>query len=66
MNYNLIILEVTINLGFDKKTVVYRFTSEKEVEKYLNNSRYILSYKRIAEYNNLSYKEFTEKWRNRS
>ena len=65
MNYNLIILEVTINVGSWKNTVVHRFTSEKEVEKYLNNSHYIISYKRVAEYKNLSYEEFNEKWRNR-
>ena len=65
MNYNIIIIEVTIKVGAWNNTVVHRFTSEKEAEKYLNNSHHILSYKRIAEYNNLSYEEFTEKWKNR-
>ena len=65
MNYNIIILEVTINLGAYEKTVIYKFTSENEVEKYLNNSHYIVSYKRIAEYKNLSFEEFNEKWKNK-
>ena len=65
MNYNLIILEVTINVGSYENTIIHRFTSENEVEKYLNNSHYIISYKKVAEYKNLSYEEFNEKWRNR-
>ena len=65
MNYNLIILEVTFDTGFGEgKTVIHRFTSEKKVEKYLDN-RFIISYKRIAEYKDLSYEEFNEKWRNK-
>ena len=61
--YNLIVVKVTIDMGGDKKqTMIHKFTSESAFENYLNN-RFIVNYKVIANFHNLSFENFTNLWK---
>ena len=63
---NIFIAKVTLSkeVTGSESTVFQKFTSQEEINAYLRNSRYILSFEIVKTYTDLSFKQFSDLWNN--
>ena len=63
---NIFIAKVTLSneVTGSESTVFQKFASQKEINAYLRNSRYILGFEIVKTYTDLGFKEFSDLWNN--
>ena len=63
---NIFICKVTLSneVTGSESTIFQRFASQEEIDAYLKNSRYILSFEIVKTYTGLTFQEFSNLWHN--